>query len=339
MNKNVKKICAGILSLCLLVSATGALAAEWKKVGYDLSTAPNFEVKYQQFDENGLYTGLSVQGADAEHYGLTGYAKSVEWKDTVVDKTYTCANPGQDHNAVDCKVCGNRELGRLYLDGIAQSYYAPTGVMADVEERWVNSYWEKSAPYKIYQKKEVNLPGEGWYTDATYPTRYSGVNEIVTVTADQVYVDINDVIGWANTPVVELGNSNNIHNFCYEKAYLENRAIDATGFEHMFDNVRKLYQRRLVGSSIPVEVVDDTTFTYGLYSTDVVAEAKWVPAGYEAAYPYRYYEVLSLDGYVMDGGSITIHGDTVSDSPDLVEVRVDKPYIYRYTGACANLGY
>lgn len=331
MNKKFKRICAAILTLCVLGSATTAFA-EWRHAGYDLNS-PDFAIQYQEFDEKGLWTGRMVKGAAAEAEGLKGFPTTVEYKDSYPNATYYCAFPNAIHDAsTPAHFCGHENLTALYLDGNKVLTNWATGLKAGVEEKWENLYFEKAAPHKIVQKMYTNLPGKGWTTSANHPRRYSGINEIVTVKAEQVYVDIDYIIGNTVKTVIEPGNSNNVHNFCYEKTALDARVIDATGFATAFNFVPKLYQKRLVGSIVPVEVVDNTTYTYGLYSKDEVAEAKWIVAGYEAAYPYREYAVLSLDGYVMDGGFVTIEGDDISVNPDLVDVKVQKPYIFKYTG-------
>lgn len=308
MNKKFKRICAAILTLCVLGSATTAFA-EWRHAGYDLDG--DFEIQYQEFDEKGLFTGRMVKGAAAEAEGLKGFPTTVEYKDSYPNAIYYCAFAGQIHDAnTPAHFCGHENLTGLYLDGNKVVANWATGLKAGVEEKWENLYFEKAAPHKIVQKMYTNLPNAGWVTSVNHPTRYSGINDIVTVKSEQVYVDIEDVLGGAKDVV------------CVEPAWYD-----------VFKNTKKLYQKRLVGSIVPVEVVDDTVGAYGLYSAEPCAKVEWIPAGYEGVYPYRVFEVLSIDGYVFDGSTITIKGDDVTPLDDVV---VKKPYIYRYNGAFAH---
>ena len=315
MNKKLRRICAGTLALAALGAANSALANTWKQVGYDTSDAAvatgRYACVYQEFDDNGMPTGNIKSGNDIYTLNMNfpAFATTVGWKNSFIDKTHTCslAAPGSvyfyNHDLLPEHDCGNLEYATLVLDGKEQERVTATGAYGNVEYRWSNWFWEKAEPYKIYQKKEVKFPGSStWYTDDSYPMRYSGVNEKVTVTQPQVYIDTNTL------PLVG----------------------DATGNEWLFNkSVQKLYQRYLTGSTIPVTVIDDITYENGLFTNGLLAEPKWVDAGYEQTPPYRMYQILSLDGYLMDGGTITIK---TNGEPMVWQ----KPYIYRYTGGFAK---
>ena len=316
MNKNFKKALAGSLALVTLGAANSAFANSWKQVGYDTSdnavATGRYACVYQEFDNYGIPTGNIKSGVEIYTLNMNfpAFAETVEWKNSFFDKSHYCSLSQKgdflfaNHDLLPAHDCGNKEYATLVLDGKTQERVTATGAYGDVEYRWSNLFWEKAEPYKIYQKKEINLNGT-WYTDDTYPMRYSGKNEKVIVSQPQVYINESTL------PLV--GN--------------------ATGKEILFNkSVEKLYQRSLTGTIIPVTVIDDVTFpNAGLFTNGLLAEPTWVDAGYEQTPPYRMYQILSLDGYLMDGTKMTIK----TNDPENPIV-ITKPYIYRYTGGFAK---
>ena len=330
MNKKVMRICAAAMAVICLLGATSVFAG-WKLAGYDVCdnavATGRYACIYHEYDANGIFTGAVKVGEEIYTIGLDSilpaYAQSVEWKVEFVDRTYTCLSDSSDkyfnHEQLGDHACGNLQYARLYLDGKAQPRVAATGAFAKIEYKWVDLWWDMAAPYKIYQKLYANLPGLGWYTDSSYPMQYSGVNENVKVESKQVYIVEADL------PMVG----------------------DVTGYEALFNKgVRKLQQRKLTGTSIPVSVFDEIgeleiVDRAGLFTNGTLAEPKWIDAGHEAVYPFRKYQVLSLDGYLMDGTTIKIEtnntcecGEAICPNPKYVTIK--KPYIYRYTGGYAN---
>ena len=317
MNKNVKKVCAGTLMLSILGTTGAAFANEWKKVGYDTSAAAvatgRYACVYQEVDAYGIPTGNVKSGYEvyALNLGLQAFANSALWKNSFIDKSHYCSLSMmgdynfKNHDQLPAHDCGNLEYATLVLDGEDQKRFIATGAYGNVEYRWTNLYWEKEAPYKIYQQKEANFGDGNWYSDPTYPTRYSGENEKVIISQPQVYIDQSTI------PMTG----------------------DVTGYETLFNkSVAKLYQRTLTGTSIPVSVFDDVTYpNAGLFTNGVTADATWVDAGYESDAPYRYYQILSLDGYLMDGSKIVIQTNDPANP-----IVITKPYIYRYTGGFAK---
>lgn len=75
---NMKKLVTGVAAVVLSVSsAVGASALEWRIKGYDTSVlekeafgAYRVGVVYEQYDDNGLSTGVVVDAKTAELYGL-----------------------------------------------------------------------------------------------------------------------------------------------------------------------------------------------------------------------------------------------------------------------------
>ncbi len=252
MKRNFKKVCAAILTACLVGSAVNTTAAEWK-IAYP--TEPNGSITYWQTDENGN----------------------------------------------------------------------PTGISFTPEERWVAVYWEKEEPHRIFQKQQLRFPGSEWFASPQSSIRPSGFNEIVKHSEEQVFVDINQLIGWGE-PGVNVWHA--YPGDCAERH--DSRVIEIENTKEQMEAVKKvpkLYQKRLTGTYFPVTVVDDTDTAYGLVTGSEYATAEWVPGGYEPVYPYRLYYYLSLDGYVMDGTWMTIPGDATFGLPT---VRMQKPYIFRY---------
>lgn len=332
MNKNVKKVCAGTLMLSILGTTGAAFANEWKKVGYDTSAAAvgtgRYACVYQEVDAYGIPTGNVKSGYEvyALNLGLQAFANSALWKNSFVDRTHFCSvssyNPDDptyslfcNHDQLPAHDCGNLEYATLVLDGEDQKRVTATGAYGNVEYRWDNWFWEKAEPYKIYQKQKVNFGDGNWYTDDTYPMRYSGENEKVIVSQPQVYINEDSL------PIRGTVNENGVE------------VLDATGNETLFNkSVEKLYQRTLTGTSIPVSVFDDVTYpNAGLFTNGLTADATWVDAGYESEAPYRSYQILSLDGYLMDGSKIVIQTNDPANP-----IVITKPYIYRYTGGFAK---
>lgn len=317
MNKNVKKVCAGTLMLSILGTTGAAFANEWIKVGYDTSDAAvatgRYACVYQEVDAYGIPTGNVKSGYEvyALNLGLQAFANTALWKNSFIDRSHYCSLSTSDseffynHDRLGDHDCGNLEYATLVLDGEDQKRVTATGAYGDVEYRWTNWFWEKAEPYKIYQKKQANFGDGNWYTDDTYPMRYSGENEKVVVSQPQVYINEDSL------PMTG----------------------DVTGYEILFNkSVEKLYQRTLTGTSIPVSVFDDVTYpNAGLFTNGLTAEPTWVDAGYESEEPYRNYQILSLDGYLMDGSKIVIQ----TNDP-LNPIVITKPYIYRYTGGFAK---
>ncbi len=277
-----------VVTLALSVLSVSALANTWKVVDYDTSdwslATGEIPIVYQELDVNGLPTGNYVSGSQIDALGLDlkVYATNVEWREAFFDRNY------------DVNYGGNRIYARLFVDGKATERVAPTGGLADLQYQWVDYMWELEAPYKIHQKLYAYING-AWVTDPdgipTYPTRYSGENADIVVSQPQVGVDMS---GFASG--------------------------DATGREYMFvDAISKVFEKRLTGPAFPSTLTSNSltkvisTFVDGTTPATVT----WVSAGYEVDAPYRVYEFLSADGYVMDGTN-------------------GYPRIFRYTGGYAK---
>ena len=154
---NMKKLVMGVAAVVLSVSsAVGASALEWRIKGYDTSVlekeafgAYRVGVVYEQYDDNGLSTGVVVDAKTAELYGLKPYA------------TATFTAPETE------KAWPNRQYFKVLADGVDTGKVLYNGVQESVQYRKANFMWDLHAPHAIYRRTQAYLPLLGWYTDET----------------------------------------------------------------------------------------------------------------------------------------------------------------------------
>lgn len=168
---NIKKLvtCLGAVVLSIS-SAAGVCALEWQIKGYDTSVLEKeayntyrVGVVYEQYDDNGLSTGVVVDSKTAPLYGLKPYA-SVSFSAPLFERAWP-----------------NREYVSVYADGVDTGKVLYTGVKENLTYRKANYMWELAAPHRIYNRTQALIYGS-WYTDETYPTEYAG--DVATVTAE-----------------------------------------------------------------------------------------------------------------------------------------------------------
>lgn len=78
----------------------------------------------------------------------------------------------------------------------------------------------------------------------------------------------------------------------------------------------------LLVSNNYMTVSDDVTAHVNVHYADKHADVEWVTVGYELEEPYRYYQVLSIDGVLMDGSEVEVVGYDVKKE-EVVEVKAD----------------
>ena len=347
---NMKKLVTGVAAVVLSVSsAVGASALEWRVKGYDTSVlekeafgAFRVGVVYEQYDDNGLSTGVVVDARTAELYGLKPYA------------TATFTAPGTE------KAWPNREYVSVLADGVDTGKVLYTGVQEKVPYREANYMWELCAPHRIFSRTQAYLPG-GWYTDATYPTKYAG--DVATVKAEysNYYgfgmwrVGTGDNLTYMpieNPDLVKYTNTDS--NIYFDNGYGEqvlvgalnaNAVTDMTGLGKKSIGVKKSFSLVVSGPKFnfdgtvsagnafaaaysAADSTEPTLSNYAvaelvkhIYSYDgscATMKTEWVDAGFEEAAPYRYYQILKVDDVLLDGRAVTPNGS------------VRRPYVYRY---------
>jgi len=167
----MKKLVAGVAVAAIgISSAVGASALEWKVKRYDTTTIERTAfntfrvgIVYEQQDDNGLSTGVVVDKENAEAYGLKPYAVA----------TFTA--PSFE------KAWPNREYVTLLADGVNTEQTLYTGAAENLEYRDAAYMWDLAAPHAVTTRKQAKIGGT-WYTDATYPTKYSG--DVATVKSE-----------------------------------------------------------------------------------------------------------------------------------------------------------
>jgi hypothetical protein len=75
-------------------------------------------------------------------------------------------------------------------------------------------------------------------------------------------------------------------------------------------------------NAVPTTNFDHAAFHLNVSYKNQTADIEWVTVGYELEEPYRYYQVLSIDGVLMDGREIEVKGYEVKKE-EVVEVKSD----------------
>ncbi len=336
---NMKKLVTGISAVVIGVSgAIGAGALEWKVCGYDTSVLEQIAhntyrvgVVYEQYDDNGLTTGVVVDKTNAELYGLEPYAK-VSLSAPMFEKAWP-----------------NREYVSVYAGGVDTGKDVYNGVKENLTYREANYMWELAAPHRIYSRTQALIYGS-WYTDASYPTEYAG--DVATVKAEY-----NSYYGfgyWKDNGTTITYMPYTLQNYApaldtsiyfeggiAHGALAPNAVTDLTGKKDI--EIKKSFNLVLAGPKFnfdgtvsagnefaavynSADVSAETLANYGVaelvkhvYSYDgacALMDTEWVYAGFEYEAPYRYYQILKVGDVLLDGSNV---------APG-----INRPYVYRY---------
>ena len=356
---NMKKLVTGVAAVVLSVSsAVGASALEWRIKGYDTSVlekeafgAYRVGVVYEQYDDNGLSTGVVVDAKTAELYGLKPYA------------TATFTAPETE------KAWPNRQNFRVLADGVDTGKVLYNGVKEQLQYRNANYMWELCKPHRIYRCTQAFIPGVGWYTDNTYPGLNGELDyaeDVATVKAEynnyygfgywHVGVDHGapSAISYMPEALRTYTNANTIDQNIYYRdtdnkadlvaikdALAYNARTDMTGLGKKAIEIRKTFSLTVAGpefdanGNIPAGhefslIRESAHYNWpanfgvselvkNIYSYDgscALVTTEWVDYGFESQAPYRYFQVLKADGVLLDGREV---------APG-----VHIPYVYRY---------
>ena len=350
---NMKKLITGVAAVVLSVSsAVGASALEWRIKGYDTSVLEKeafgtyrVGVVYEQYDDNGLSTGVVVDAKTAELYGLKPYA------------TATFTAPETE------KAWPNRQYFKVLADGVNTGKVLYNGVKEQLQYRNANYLWELSAPHRIYQATQAFIPGIGWYTDNTYPGLngtliYAG--DVATVQAEysnyygfgmwEVKGNSIAYMPYSNPALVNYTNTDS--NLYYDDGYgavaaygalNANAVTNLTGHGAKSIDVKKSFSLVVAGpkfnfdgsvskgnefanvkSAASVEgnilpnfgVNELVKHVYSYDGSCATMKTEWIDAGFEREAPYRYFQILKVDDVLLDGR--------------YVAPGVNRPYVYRY---------
>ncbi len=345
---NMKKLVMGVAAVVLSVSsAVGASALEWRIKGYDTSVlekeafgAYRVGVVYEQYDDNGLSTGVVVDAKTAELYGLKPYA------------TATFTAPETE------KAWPNRQYFKVLADGVDTGKVLYNGVQESVQYRKANFMWDLHAPHAIYRRTQAYLPLLGWYTDETYPVEYA--EDVATVKAEysnyygfgmwEVKGDSIAYMPYSNAALVNYTNTDS--NLYYDDGYgavaaygalNANAVTNLTGHGAKSIDVKKSFSLVVAGPKFNFDgsvskgnefadvksaaTADAATLSYygvnelvkhvyGIDGTCATMKTEWVDAGFERGAPYRYFQILKVDDVLLDGR--------------YVAPGINRPYVFRY---------
>ncbi len=345
---NMKKLITGVAAVVLSVSsAVGASALEWRIKGYDTSVLEKeafgtyrVGVVYEQYDDNGLSTGVVVDAKTAELYGLKPYA------------TATFTAPETE------KAWPNRQYFKVLADGVNTGKVLYNGVQKNVQYRKANFMWDLSAPHAIYRRTQAYLPLLGWYTDESYPVEYA--EDVATVKAEysnyygfgmwEVKGNSIAYMPYSNPELVKYTNTD--ANLYYDDGYgavtvpgalNANTVTNLSGHGKKSIDVKKSFSLVVAGPKFNFDgsvskgnefadvksaatanaatlsyfgVNELVKHVYGIDGTCATMKTEWVDAGFERAYPYRYFQILKVDDVLLDGR--------------YVAPGVNRPYVYRY---------
>jgi len=182
-----KFVCMFLLVTFLLTSSlTSACPVEIIKNPGELRIYPVYDSFGILVDEYKVYEtnkGDVIIDGDG-NYMENGYRIPDSWK-------FEYKNPWVDINFP------NEEYYNCYLNGsIINGNVRKTGrsaLEAGVKYRDIDYMWEPNAPYRIYSKRQAYLMVNGeaqWYTNATYPTYYTGRN--AQVKSERIYYGFGD---------------------------------------------------------------------------------------------------------------------------------------------------
>ncbi len=359
---NMKKVATSVAAIVLSVSsAVGASAFEWRVKGFNTSVVEQTArdtyrvgVVYEQYDDNGLSTGLLAGPANAELYGLEPYAVAT-FSQAMTEREWP-----------------NRQYVHLYANGLNTGKVFYTGDKELVTYRDANYMWELSAPHAIMTRTQA-LFDDGWYTSALYPVKFSG--DYATVKAGfnnkfgfGEWEKVGDTIQYVpvtNIPLTEYaafdtnvyyqveengdvftlegaleeGAVTNMTD-CNAKVIIvpESFSLTVSGPEFNFDGTvtpgnefAKVISAATADRNTLRNFGRDTLVSTCVDETVRTLKTEWVYGGYEDAFPCRHYEILKIDGVLMDGHAVTFQGDLDNDGA-LESKTVKFPYIYRYIG-------
>lgn len=325
---NIKKLvtCLGAVVLSIS-SAAGVCALDWQIKGYDTSVLEKeayntyrVGVVYEQYDDNGLSTGVVADSKTAPLYGLKPYA-SVSFSAPSFERAWP-----------------NREYVSVYADGVDTGKVLYTGVKENLTYRKANYMWELAAPHRIYNRTQALIYGS-WYTDETYPTEYAG--DVATVTAEYSnyygfgYWRVNgskvSYMPQILQPYAEVDTNIYYDGGVAYDALAPNTFTDLTGVNDI--QIKKSFSLIVAGPKFnfdgsvskgnefaavysAADASAQTLADFGVaelvkhvYSYDgscALMDVEWVGGEdfFECAKPYRYYELLKVGGIVLDGREI-----------------------------------
>lgn len=306
-------------------------------------------IVYELYDNNGLSTGVVVSGKQASLYGLKPYAEA-----SFSEPAFELAWPNREFIAVYADgVATGKFLYNGVSENL--EYRCPNYMWELAKphriyrrtQAWINNEWYTDTTYPVFYAGDVAT------VQAEYKNYYGfGDWRIEDADGDGLADGIKywtpDIVD-GNPNLVQYMNTDD--NIYYTTIIGEDKiAVDALDAGAVTDltwasdiQIKKTFSLVVSGPQFNY----DGTITPGnefacvysaadhkdsltlhnfavpelvrnIYSHDgsqALCNIEWVDAGFEMAVPYRYYQILKLDGVLLDGS--TVKGEKL-------------PYVYRY---------
>ena len=315
-----KQLGSVVIAIAILVSSMGAFAC-----GRDQFIA------YDQIpDALGNYAKLYFC-PEKDTVVAKGIAQTAEWKPVFFEAEYP-----------------HREIEALFLDGINTGMTRYVGKNAEVNTKEVPEFWEAKVPYFVFNRiysdftgtfqptntlktnfksapvaKEWNNKGFGRYVIENGVAKdYTKVYEEFA-NAGQAQIDLDKIDRLAEQYYAAIENGvdyeeaskifvKSINNVSWLKLTGPNYV---TGGEMVVEPMAKIaagadadwYDTVL---AVDTPATNDVPYLNVDYQDEYTADIEWVTVGFELKAPYRIYQVLSVNGILMDGSFVEKVGET-----------------------------
>ena len=336
--KSLRKIGAIVLAVAMLASSTSAFAcANDKFINYD-----------QIPDELGRYAKL-YKCPEADKIVVNGYAKKAEWKHAFYEAEYPHreievlylddVNTGLTRFDLKYAEVNTKEVpefweakapyfiyNRVYSDFTGA--YKPTNVLkteyktAPVAKDWVKKGFDKYVvengkvyDYSHVYGENVDKIDFSWNAiedlEVAYWTAVEADKDAFlkgeAKAAYEIFEDAINEVSWLELEGPDYANGGTGKFFPFAKIAEGNNA--------------EWYDELLVSDNY--KTVDGALMNHLNLSYEApYADVEWVTVGYELTAPYRYYQVLSINGVLMDGSEVDVVGYEVKKE-EVVEVKKD----------------
>ena len=323
--KSLKKIGAALLAVAMLASATSAFAcANDKFIAYD--QIPNGD---------GLYNKL-WKCPEQGKIVAKGAAEKVEWKHAFYEAEYP-------HKAVDQLWLDDTATGLTKYTGetapvntIERPDFWECKAPYVVYNKLYSDFTGTFQPTNVLKTDYATAPvAKDWV--------YKGFDQYVKE-ADGTVADYSHVYGLYGDKIdFEWNQIKDLEKVYWEKvlanqnAFLKGEAKDAYAvfeeeikrvswlelegpdygkggttkvvpFANIVNGSNAAWYDDLLVSNNYAPVNNNVTRFLGVNYENQTADIEWVTVGYEIVEPYRYYQVLSIDGVLMDGSEVEIRG-------------------------------
>ncbi|MGI6196503.1 MAG: hypothetical protein ACOYIO_05425 [Eubacteriales bacterium] len=360
---NMKKLVTGVAAVVLSVSsAFGASALSWRIKGYetDVIEKESFDsyqigIVYEQYGEDGHTTGVIVGSKTAPLYGLKPYAKA-SFSAPITERVW----PNREYVRV---FADGADAGYLYTGTQEQLQYrdvnfmwelaAPHRIYTRTQAFLPNEGWYTDATYPVTYASDVatvkanydNFYGFGlWKVEGDNLVYMPVANPALvpyTNTDDNIYYKNDNDVTYIAKDALKANAVTNMTGMGIKDIEVKKSfSLVVSGPKYNFDGTvsrgnefAATYSAATAAASSlnDFAVKDLVKHIYSHDGSCAKMKVEWVDAGYEAARPNRYYQILKVDNVLLDGRAV---------APG-----INRPYVYRYiigpdgTYATADINY